>query len=124
MFLGECEEALALSNKAQELLSDGWGSELFQCTFAYTYMHCDKPKDADKIVSQFFIYANENTVEDPFTLALMYYIKGDYANALIWEEKTVEGRYPSAYMFNIPLFYNDDFFNSPGHQKLLREMGH
>jgi adenylate cyclase len=123
VFLGECEEAIALTERAQELLSDDWGSELLQCTFAFTYTRCNKPKDAARIIDRFLAYARENTIEDPFNLALMYYSTGDYKNTIAWEEKTVEGRYPSAYLMNIPLFYSDEFFNGPEHQALLRKMG-
>ncbi len=122
-FLGECDEALALSERAQELLSDGWGSELLQITFAFAYTQCNKPKDAERVINRFLEYAHENTIEDPYTLSTIYEIKGDYKNALLWEEKTVEGHYPSAYLMNIPIFYKKDFFNSPEHQALLRKMG-
>lgn len=122
-FLGECDEALALSERAQELLSDGWGSELLQVTFAFAYTQCGKPKEAERVINRFLEYANENTVKDPFTLATIYEMKGDYKNALLWEEKTVEGHYPSAYLMNIPLFYKKDFFNSTEHQELLVKMG-
>jgi hypothetical protein len=52
-------------------------------------------------------------------------MKHDYPMALEWEEKTVLQRSPSAYILAVPFHYMgyEDFYNSEGHQKILRQMG-
>ncbi len=49
----------------------------------------------------------------------------DYPKALEWEEKTLEQRSPSAYVLALPFHYigDEDFYQSEGHQNILRKMG-
>lgn len=123
LFLGKFDEAIFHAERAEELLKDGWGSELLQGTLAFIYTRCHKKEKADAIINRFLNYASENSVEDPFTLANIYSLKGDYKKAYEWEEKTMETRSPSAYLMNISLFYDKDFFESEEHQRILKKMG-
>ena len=53
----------------------------------------------------------------------MYYLKKDFDKAFEWERISIEERSPSSYMFNIDLFYTNEFFNDARHQAILKEMG-
>jgi len=68
-------------------------------------------------------YAAKNKIEDPFTLSAIYYLIGDYKNAHVWEQKTVDQRSPSAYLLNVSKLYDPKYFNSPEHQEVLKRMG-
>ncbi len=35
----------------------------------------------------------------------------------------MEGKSPSAYLMNIPIFYKKEYFQSEAHQKILKKMG-
>jgi len=123
IFLNEFDKALPLAEKAEQLFKDGWGSELLQVTLAFIYTKCNQKEKADAVINRFLKYAAENTVKDPFTLSSIYQAKGDYKKAIEWEEKTIEAKSPSAYLMNLPLFYDKKFFESPEHQQILRKMG-
>ncbi|MEO7266059.1 MAG: hypothetical protein ABIW38_14175 [Ferruginibacter sp.] len=64
-------------------------------------------------------------MKDPFALSCIYRLKHDYSRALEWEEKTVQQHSPTAYILAVPFQYSgyEDFYNSPGHQNILRQMG-
>lgn len=123
IFLKEFDKALPLAEKAKLLMKDGWGSELLQTTLIFIYKNCGCNEEADKLIDRFEKYAAENTPEDPFSVAFLYYMKGDYKKTCEWEEKTLADRSPSAYLFNLPIFYDLEFYQSDQHQKILRKMG-
>ncbi len=123
VFLKEYDKALLLAKRAESLFKDGWGSELLQATLVFIYQHCKEKAKADSVTNRFLKYAAENTVEDPFTLASIYVSKGDYKKAHEWEEKTIEKKSLSAYLMNIPLIYNKEYFQSAAHQSILKKMG-
>ncbi|MEO5946320.1 MAG: adenylate/guanylate cyclase domain-containing protein [Chitinophagaceae bacterium] len=123
IFLKQYDKAVSNALKAETLFEDGWGSELLQATLAFIYTSCNEKARAEVVINRFLKYASENKVKDPFTLAAIYLAKGDYKNAYIWEQKTVDERSPSAYLLNIPLFYEKKYFESPEHQQILRRMG-
>ncbi|MFZ1262175.1 MAG: hypothetical protein WAT34_01600, partial [Chitinophagaceae bacterium] len=56
-------------------------------------------------------------------LSYIYYLQGDYKKAIEWEQKTVAEKSPSAYLMNLPIFYNKNYFESPEHQQVLRNIG-
>ena len=123
VYLNKYDKAIADAQKAETLFRDGWGSELLQYTLAFIYTRCnDKPK-ADSVINRFVKYAAENKVEDPFTLSSIYYLKGDFKNANVWEQKTVNERSPSAYLLNVSVLYDAKYFNSQAHQQVLKRMG-
>ena len=62
-------------------------------------------------------------MKDPFTLSFIYYLKGDYKKANEWEEKTMDGKFPSAYLMSISKIYNEEYFQSEAHQNILKKMG-
>ena len=123
IFLNEFEKALFHAERAEQLFKDGWGSELLQITLAFIYKNCNQKEKADAVINRFLKYAAENTLEDPWTLSFIYYLKGDYKKANEWEEKTVEAKSPSAYLMNLPLFYDKEYFQREDHQKILKKMG-
>ena len=41
VFQGECDEALELIQKAEDLMKDGWGSELLQVTIGFVNKKCE-----------------------------------------------------------------------------------
>ncbi len=117
--------ALKESNKAEALLTDGWGSELIQVSIIGINVVAGNKVKADSLMSRFLDYASKNTVKDPYTLSCVYRMKKDYTKALEWEEKTVQQRSPSGYILALPFNYTgyEDFYRSEGHQKILRQMG-
>jgi hypothetical protein len=40
-----------------------------------------------------------------------------------WAEKAVAERSPNAYLLNITIFYDKQYFESAPHQRILRKMG-
>lgn len=122
-FQGEYEEALNLANRAEELMKDGWGSELLQCTLAFINKNCDNPEKADQVFKRFLAYVDDEGVIDPFTLGFMYYLKEDFDKALEWEAKSIDERSPSCYQYNIKLFFTKEYFEDPRHQAILKKMG-
>src|SRR5687767_9641260 len=123
IFMKEYDKALSLAESGEKLFKDGWGSELLQTQLCFIYKNCNQKEKADAIINRFLKYAAENTVKDPFTLSLIYYFKGDNKKANEWEEKTMEGRFPSAYLMSIPFIYDKEYFQSEAHQNILQKMG-
>jgi len=121
--LKEYAQALSLAKSAEQLLKDGWGSELLQTQLAFIYKNCDQKEKADTVITRFLKYAAENTVKDPFTLSYIYYLKGDNKRANEWEVKTMEGRSPSAYLMSLAKLYDQEYFESDAHQQILKKMG-
>ena len=123
IFLKEYDKALSLAESGEKLFKDGWGSELLQTQLGFIYKNCNQKEKADAVINRFLKYASENTVKDPFALSFIYYLKGDYKKANEWEEKTMEGRFPSAYLMSIALIYDKEYFQSEAHQNILKKMG-
>ena len=123
IFLHEYDKALLNAEKAEKLFKDGWGSELLQVTLAFIYSKCNQKEKAGAVMNRFMKYASENTLEDPWDLSYMYYLKGDYQKANVWEEKSIATRSFGAYLLNINIFYDKKYFSSPEHQKILKKMG-
>ena len=123
IFMKEYDKALSLAESGEKLLKDGWGSELLQTQLCFIYKSCNQKEKADAVINRFLKYAAENTVKDPFTLSFIYYLKGDYKKANEWEEKTMEGKFPSAYLMSLAIIYDKEYFQSEGHQKILKKMG-
>jgi hypothetical protein len=109
--------------KVQSNYSKMDGVELLQTQLAFIYKNCNQKEKADIVINRFLKYAAENTVKDPFTLSYIYYLKGDNNKANEWEEKTMEGRFPSAYLMSIAKIYDKEYFQSEAHQKILKKMG-
>ena len=125
VFLRQYDKAAANADKAEKLFQDGWGSELLQVALAFIYTNSGQKENAERVINRFFEYASKNKVEDPWDMSYIYYLKGDYKNAIMWEEKAVEERSPDAYLMNIAIIYNNDkkYFESPEHQRILKKMG-
>jgi len=123
IFLNQFDKALANASVAEKLFKDGWGSELLQVTLAFIYTKCNQTKKADAVVNRFYKYAATNKVEDPWDLSYIYYLKRDYQNANVWEEKAIAERSPDAYLLNITIFYDKTYFKGEAHQKILKKMG-
>jgi class 3 adenylate cyclase/TolB-like protein/Flp pilus assembly protein TadD len=121
--LKEYDKALFHAESAEQLFKDGWGSELLQTQLGFIYKNCDQKEKADTVINRFLKYAGENTVKDPFTLSYIYYLKGDNKKANEWEEKTMEGKFPSAYLMSIAKIYDKEYFQSEAHQNILKKMG-
>ena len=122
IFLHEYDKALNNAENAEKLFKDGWGSELLQVTLAFIYSKCNQKEKASAVMNRFMKYASENTLEDPWDLSYIYYLKGDYQKANEWEEKSIAIRSFGSYLLNINIFYNKKYFNSPEHQKILKKM--
>lgn len=123
IFLKEFDVAVELAEKAKQLMKDGWGSDLLQMTLGFIYKNCGQIEKADEVMNRFLKYVSENTPEDPYTVAFLYYLKEDFEKTIEWEEKTLDLRSPSAYLMNLPLFYDKEFFQSEEHQSILSKMG-
>jgi TolB-like protein/lipoprotein NlpI len=123
IYLHEYDKALAHAEKARQLFKDGWGSELLQSTLVFIYTKCNEKEKANDVIKHFILYAEKNTVKDPFTLSLVYYLKDDFSKAIEWERKAMEGKSSNAYLMNIALFYDKKFFESTEHQQILKQMG-
>ena len=119
----EYDKALSHAESAEQLFKDGWGSELLQTQLGFIYKNCNQKEKADAVIDRFLKYAAENTMKDPFTLSYIYYLKGDNKKATEWEEKTMEGRFPSAYLMSIAKIYDKEYFQSEDHQRVLKKMG-
>jgi len=119
----EYNKALSLVESGEKLLKDGWGSELLQSQLASIYKHCDQKQKADTVINRFLKYASQNTVQDPFALSFIYYLQGDNKKANEWEIKTMEGRFPSAYLMSIAYLYDKKYFEGEAHQQILKKMG-
>jgi tetratricopeptide (TPR) repeat protein len=122
MFLQEYDKALQNAAKAELLFKDGWGSELLQITLIYIYTNCNQQEKADVIANRFIRYVSENTLEDPWNLSYLYYLQNDYPKAIEWEQKVIDEKSLLAYQLNLPLFYNETFFESPEHQQILKQL--
>lgn len=123
IYMKEYDKAISLAERAEQLFTDGWGSELLQVTLVFIYKNSNKKERADAIIARFLKYTEENTLEDPWNLSFIYYLNGDYKKAIEWEEKTVAVRSPSAYLMNLPIFYSKEYFQSEAHQNILKKMG-
>jgi serine/threonine protein kinase len=123
IFLHEYNKALLNAEKAEKLFKDGWGSEILQVTLAFIYSKWNQKEKAGAVINRFMKYASENTLEDPWDLSYIYYLKGNYQKANEWEEKSIATRSFGAYLLNIKIFYDKKYFNSPEHQKILKKMG-
>ena len=123
IFMKEYDKALSLAESGEKLFKDGWGSELLQTQLGFIYKNCNQKEKADAVINRFLKYAAENTLKDPFTLSFIYYLKGDNKKANEWEEKTMEGKFPSAYLMSIAKIYDEEYFQSEAHQNILRKMG-
>ena len=123
--LKKYDSAIQQANKAEALLKDGWGSELIQVCLMGIHKDAGNKEKADSLMNRFLAYAAKNTVKDPYTLSCVYKMKHEYAKALEWEQKTLDQRSPSAYLLALPFNYirYEDFYQSEGHQKILRKMG-
>jgi class 3 adenylate cyclase/TolB-like protein len=123
IFMKEYDKALSLAESGEKLFKDGWGSELLQTQLGFIYKNCNQKEKADIVINRFLKYAAENTLKDPFTLSFIYYLKGDNKKANEWEEKTMEGKFPSAYLMSIDKIYDKEYFQSEAHQNILKKMG-
>ena len=123
ILMKECDKAISLAESGEKLFKDGWGSELLQTQLGLIYRNCDQKEKADAVINRFLKYAAENTLKDPFTLSFIYYLKGDHKKANEWEENTMEGRFPSAYLMSIAFIYDKEYFQSEPHQNILKKMG-
>jgi serine/threonine-protein kinase len=123
IFLHEYDRAIRNAEKAEKLFKDGWGSELLQVTLAFIYSKCNQEEKAEAVLNRFLKYASANTIEDPWDLSYIYYLKSDYQKAYEWEEKTIEARSLGAYLLNINIFYDKKYFESQEHQRILKKMG-
>jgi len=123
IFMKEYDKALSLAESGEKLFKDGWGSELLQTQLGFIYKSCNQKEKADAVISRFLKYAAENTLKDPFTLSFIYYLKGDNKKANEWEEKTMEGKFPSAYLMSLAKIYDEEYFQSEAHQRILKKMG-
>ena len=119
----EYDKALLLVESGEKLLKDGWGSELLQSTLASIYKRCDQKQKTDTVINRFLKYAAQNTVQDPFALSFIYYLQGDNKKANEWEIKTMEGKFPSAYLMSIAYLYDKKYFDGEAHQQILKKMG-
>jgi len=119
----EYDKALLLIESGEKLLKDGWGSELLQSTLASIYKRCDQKQKTDTVINRFLKYAAQNTVQDPFALSFIYYLQGDNKKANEWEIKTMEGKFPSAYLMSIAYLYDKKYFDGEAHQQILKKMG-
>ncbi len=119
----EYDKALSLVASGEKLLKDGWGSELLQSQLASIYKSCDQKQKADTVINRFLKYASQNTVQDPFALSFIYYLQGDNKKANEWEIKTMEGKFPSAYLMSIAFIYDKKYFEGEAHQQILKKMG-
>ena len=123
IFMKEYDKALSLAESGEKLFKDGWGSELLQSQLGFIYKNCNQKEKVDAVINSFLKYAAENTLKDPFTLSYIYYLKGDNKKANEWEEKTMDGKFPSAYLMSISKIYNEEYFQSEAHQNILKKMG-
>ena len=105
-----------MQKRQKNYLKDGWGSELLQVTLVFIYSKCNQKEKAEALMNRFLKYASENTLEDPWDLSYIYYLKGDYQKAIEWEEKSIDVKSFGAYLLNISIFYNKKYFNSREHQ--------
>ena len=119
----EYDKALALLESGEKLLKDGWGSELLQSQLAWNYKRCDQKQKTDSVINRFLKYAAQNTVQDPFAMSYIYYLQGDHKKANEWEIKTMEGKFPSAYLMSLAFLYDKNYFQGEAHQQILKKMG-
>ena len=122
VYLNKYEKAISNAEKAEKLFKDGWGSELLQVALAFIYTKSNDKVKADKVIDRFFKYAATNKVEDPWDLSYIHYLRGDYQKANEWEEKAVAERSPNAYLMNINIMYDKNYFEGAAHQQVLRKM--
>lgn len=122
IFLQEYDKALQNAEKAQLLFKDGWGSELLQITLIFIYTKCNQPEKANDVTKRFLKYVSEGSLEDPWDLSYLYYLRGDYQKAIEWEQKVIDEKSLMAYHLNLPLFYDKLFFESPEHQQILKQL--
>ena len=123
VYLNKYDKAISNAEKAETLFEDGWGSELLQVALAFIYTKSNDKVKADRVIDQFFKYAATDKVEDPWDLSYIHYLRGNYQKANEWEEKAVAERSPNAYLMNINIMYDKNYFEGVAHQQVLRKMG-
>ena len=123
VYLNKYDKAISNAEEAEKLFKDGWGSELLQVALAFIYTKSNDKINADRLINRFLKYAATNKIEDPATLAYIYYLRGDYQKANEWEEKAVAERSPNAYLLNINIMYDKKYFEGAAHQQILKKMG-
>ena len=123
VYLNKYDKAISNAEKAETLFEDGWGSELLQVALAFIYTKSNDKVKADRVIDQFFKYAATNKVEDPWDLSYIHYLRGNYQKANEWEEKAIAERSPNAYLMNINIMYDKNYFEGVAHQQVLRKMG-
>jgi len=56
-------------------------------------------------------------------MSYIYYLQGDHKKANEWEIKTMEGKFPSAYLMSLASLYDKKYFEGEAHQQILKKMG-
>jgi class 3 adenylate cyclase/tetratricopeptide (TPR) repeat protein len=123
MFQGDFEQAIQLTEQAEALLQDEWGSELIQMALLGINNYCGREEKSAALAESFLEHIRDFSYKDPYAVSVLYMNLGDLDKAFEWERRAIEERTPSSYLFNIKLFYDEDFFNHPRHQQVLSEMG-
>ncbi len=123
---GQHAEALALAEQTEEL-SEGWGSAFLQSWLVWLYSVTDQSELRDRVAERIHRGMEENRVEDPIAVAVMYLAMGESEMALDWAERTVDERSPNAVFWRViteqylqlaPLTFRE----SPRFIELLRRM--
>jgi len=98
--MGEQAEALALAAQVEEMTA-GWGSAFLQGWLAWVYSVTGQEEQLNQVVERINKGIEENRVEDPFGVAIMYLAIGEHSMAFEWIEKTVNEHSPNAVFWKV-----------------------
>lgn len=122
-YQGKNEESIAMALKAESMLPDGWGSELIQTALMLNYSNNGNKEKFNELYNRFIEHKNKNGIKDPFTMAAVYNMSGQYEEALIWYERSIDEKSPSTYQMNLEVLFTPEFYSSNAFQKLLKKVG-
>jgi len=121
MYQNKCDLAQADTLKARELMGER-GSELIESALIYIHGKCGNKAKLIKLTNRFFEHINEDSYEDPFAVASVYFTNNELKKGLDWAERSMKEKAASSYLLNINVFYADDILKHPRFIKIRKDM--
>jgi serine/threonine-protein kinase len=98
--IGQDTEALSLAEQTEKL-TGGWGSAFLQSWLAWVYSVTEQDELLQRVAERINQGIEDNRIEDPFGVAVIYLAIGEVSMALDWAERTVNERSPNAVFWSV-----------------------
>jgi hypothetical protein len=98
--IGQDTEALSLAEQTEKL-TGGWGSAFLQSWLAWVYSVTEQDELLQRVAERINQGIEDNRIEDPFGVAVIYLAIGEVSMALDWTERTVNERSPNAVFWSV-----------------------